>query len=75
MVFPLILITVEVLEVVIPVTAPPVPVETNPVIVLPLTVSKVAKLALEPKETPVIEPRPVILVIVLFESDEEAPFQ
>ncbi len=69
-----ILIDGEVLEIAIPVTFPPAPVELSPVIVLLDIANEVAVLTVDPILTPVIAPWFVIELMVLFES-EETPFK
>ena len=67
-------IPAEVDEQLIPVTAPPVPVELSPVIVLPETVMDVALFEVEPMLMPVTEDCPVMFETVLFDS-VVTPFQ
>ena len=58
-----------------PMTAPPVPVEESPVMVLPVTVRGFAVFPEDPMLRPVMAPWPVIEVIVLFESVDVVPPQ
>ena len=70
----LIFTTGDVFELVIPVTAPPAPVEIKLLIMLEEIVAGLAVLTEEPIVIPVIAPCPVILVIVFVER-LDAPFQ
>ena len=70
----LILMFEEIFEQVIPVTAPPVPVDVKLVIVLEKTETEVAVLTVDPIVIPVTEPCPVMFVMV-FDERLETPFQ
>ena len=74
MVLLVILITGDVFEQVIPVTAPPVPVDDKLLMVFEATFRGLAVLAEEPMVMPVTVLWPVRFVIVLLER-LEAPFQ
>ena len=73
-VFEVILISVDVFELLIPFTAPPVPDEVKPEKVFPLIVIDVAVLTVEPIVKPVMAPCPAMLVTVLLDR-LETPFQ
>ena len=71
--FPDIVMTGDVLELVIPVTLPPVPVDDKFVMVLLDTVNGLPLLPELPKLIPVIAPCPVILFMVFVETEEVVP--
>ena len=66
--FRLIFTVVPILEQVIPVTAPPVPEETKPVIIFEFIFKRVGTWPEEPARIPTIEPAQEIFEIVLFDT-------
>jgi hypothetical protein len=67
-VFDVMVTAVPTFELVMPVTAPPVPDDVNPVTVFELTFKTVGAVPEEPAKIPTIEPVPVIFEIVLLDT-------